>query len=313
MTTTTSPTGGATSGVPRDLNRQSTLQFAAERRAGLLSYALAADDADVEATELYQTRYVPFMDGEKPLSQKEWGEDMRRVPGVTASRIANGRWVYSGVTMDTVAERARSVVRRRLAAAALLARKDEPWVQLDSAHRAKHAALFADTLDHSAFNCAHELPPEVVAGRAEVDAEVDAKLDAAVAASEFGRYVRFDWHGPNPEWEAELARLEPQLPALRAARDAAEAHLRSFDPKPVIVPPGRSGLEWLLSGDAPTETPKQRASRLDAEAEAKAELKRTDDALSHVLGQVNEVRRVLALGALAPVSPSVAEDPFATY
>lgn len=196
---TIDPASGATAGVlPRDLAIEEwvSLRRLAPWPPEWSPYGRGdlSGPESISASELYKRYRADCEAGErKPLSQPQFGEAMQAIPGITRWREAGG-YLYSGLTIETRAERVYATVHWPLFNRELDARGDEPWAQRREAHRLKHVHAYMATRRDADWDCTHDQPPDVVAGLAEVEAAIATDVAAAVE-----RYREYTGAAPVPE------------------------------------------------------------------------------------------------------------------
>jgi len=184
MATIVQPASGGTAGVlPRD--RSIIEDWVSERRVAPWPPEWSPwgrgdlSSRDVTGGDLYR-RYSADVKatGERPLSHVDFGVALQTIPGLSRHRESAGI-LWSGLTIETRAERVHAKVHDKLYRDAMDARSGEPWHQRYEAHRLKHIYSFIG--GHAGdFDCTHDQPPDVLAGLAEVEAAIAPDVAAGM-------------------------------------------------------------------------------------------------------------------------------------
>lgn len=204
------------------------------------------DGGETDAMALYE-RYVADMDAagdSRVLSHKLFGVAMGADPRLSRRRTKTG-WFYTGLTVETRAERAEASVRPDLFRAAMSGQRDHPGYAKWRAHQDLHRRDWS-VCDHESKD------PVIVALLAEVETAVANHVPAA-AEAQYGPWLRWSPGEPDPgvaiyraEDEAardtiiaQLAVMEAEDAAAKAAYGAAydAAKARQKAAVAAIVPP----------------------------------------------------------------------------
>lgn len=164
---------------------------------------------EAPAKALYET-YVAFVEarGDKPLPMqglRSFGVAIMDIPGISRERIAAG-FAYHGITVETRAERARSIVLYGPDGwgGGLYGEERERRVQehVDRAHGGRQ------------YDCSHGVPDDV---RAEVIAAIEAQTDLIDQRLEEQFGVLLRWRPGEPEPHDPTCSTTPEEHARRAA------------------------------------------------------------------------------------------------